>query len=149
MVASPHLLKLRELTDELHAKEQELEWSKKTLNSFFSMSLDLLCITGFDGHFLKVNPAWEKALGWTSEELLSKPFIEFVHPDDKQETITKYRKMIDSGENAIYFRNRYQCKDGSYKTLCWTSSVDYDNNTLYAIARDFTAMTESTENARQ
>jgi PAS domain S-box-containing protein len=140
LMASPHLQKLRDLTEELHAKDLELEQSRKTLASFFNMALDMLSVTDYDGQFLKLNDAWTKTLGWSLEELKASPFIEFVHPDDRRSTLSKFQKIVNTGDKAIYFRNRYRCKDGSYKMLCWTATTDPENSLVYAIARDYTAM---------
>lgn len=142
MAASPHLAKLRELTEELHAKDRELENTKKTLDSFFNMALDMLSVTDYEGRFLKLNDAWTRSLGWSVAELRATPFIEFVHPDDRQSTLSKFEKIVNAGDKAIYFRNRYRCKDGSYKMLCWTATADSESSLVYAIARDYTAMME-------
>ena len=84
--------------------------------SFFSLSIDLLCCLDFTGYFKRLNPAWEKALGFTLEELMSKPFIEFVHPDDRERTLDQ-NLDVRTGGQALGFKNRYLCKDGSYKWL--------------------------------
>lgn len=142
MVASPHLEKLRDLTEKLEKKDRALVAAKKTLDSFFDLALDMLSVTDFDGKFKKVNSAWTDSLGWTQEELLSTPFVEFVHPDDRQDSLNKFSKIVNAGDKAIYFRNRYRCKDGTYKILCWTAVADPSSSLVYAIARDFTAMME-------
>lgn len=80
---------------------------------FFDLSIDMLCFLGFGGHFARLNPAWERTLGFTREELMSRPFIEFVHPDDRVRTLEQNGK-VRSGEQALGFENRYICKDGSY-----------------------------------
>ena len=135
MSISPHLLKLRELTEELHAKDVALD-------SFFDMALDMLSVTDYNGRFVKLNDAWNWSLGWTTDELKAVPFIEFIHPDDQADTLKQFQKIINVDGKAIYFRNRYRCKDGTYKILCWTATTDPENLLVYAIARDFTAMME-------
>ncbi len=105
---------------------------------FFTLSLDMLCIAGFDGHFRELNPMWEKTLGFTVEELKSKPFIEFVHPDDQEATIAVAQEIMTTGEDVVSFENRYLCKDGSYKWLLWSSTVSLEEQLYYAVARDIT-----------
>ena len=86
------------------------------LEFFFEISIDLMCIAGVDGYFKRVNPAFTKALGWTAEELLAKPFIEFVHPADRERTGNEVRRLA-SGIDTVYFENRYLKKDGSWAWL--------------------------------
>src|SRR5437016_5691775 len=87
---------------------------------FFRLSIDMLCVAGFDGYFKKLNPAWEKTLGYTIEEMLARPWLDFVHPDDREATIAEGGK-IKEGALTLLFENRYRCKDGSYKWLSWRS----------------------------
>ena len=105
---------------------------------FFTLSLDMLCIAAFDGYFKELNPMWEKTLGFTVEELKTKPFIEFVHPEDQEATIAEAQKIMTTGEDVVSFENRYLCKDGSYKWLLWSSTVSVEEQLYYAIARDIT-----------
>jgi len=104
---------------------------------FFNQSPDLLCIAGFDGIFKHLNPAWSPLLGWTNDELLARPFLVFVHPDDCPATLAVV-DQLDAGTTTISFENRYRCKDGSWKWLRWTASSLLDQQEIYAIARDVT-----------
>jgi len=106
-------------------------------NRFFELSIDLLCCLGFNGHFQRINPAWERALGYTRQELMSKPFIEFVHPDDRERTLNQNRD-VRTGSQALGFENRYVCKDGSYRWLLWNAAPDSDHHVIYSVARDIT-----------
>ncbi|MBT8487444.1 MAG: PAS domain S-box protein [Gemmatimonadetes bacterium] len=103
-------------------------------HQFFNMSLDMMCIAATDGYFKQVNEAWTRELGWSEEELLSKPFVSFVHPDDVQKTIDEVAKL-DQGIPTVQFDNRYLHKDGTYRALRWRSTPEGGTGRLYAIAR--------------
>src|SRR6201981_6272 len=107
------------------------------LREFIDLSLNPLCIAGTDGYFKHVNPAWETTFGFTREELLSRPYLEFVHPDDREATTAEAAK-IASGCNTVAFENRYRCKDGSYKWLLWSAVFRPERGLIYAIAADIT-----------
>ncbi|KWT75277.1 PAS domain S-box protein [Candidatus Magnetominusculus xianensis] len=115
------------------------------LDKFFNLSLDMLCIADVDGYFRRINPMFEKTLGFTAEELMSRPFIEFVHPDDRQKTLNEMVKL-SQGLNVINFENRYICKDGTYKDLVWISSPEA--GFYYATARDITEKKKIEEEIR-
>ena len=104
---------------------------------FFNASVDLLCVAGFDGKFKRLNPAWQPALGWTLAELTARPFLDFVHLDDRPATTAEFKKLV-FGEPTITFENRYQCKDGSCKWLQWTARPLPNQQAIYGIARDVT-----------
>jgi PAS domain S-box-containing protein len=107
------------------------------LKTLFNMSEDLLCVAGVDGYFNRVNPAFERVLGFTDAEIKQVPFIDFVHPDDREATLAEVEKLAH-GVKTLRFENRYRCKDGSYKWLAWTSVPDAEEGLLYAVARDVT-----------
>lgn len=117
--------------DRLTATAAEME------HRFFELSLDLLCFADFSGYFRRLNPAWETTLGFTREELMSRPSIEFVHPDDRERTLAQNR-VVKTGGQARAFENRYLCKDGSYRWLLWSASMDADRQVIYSLARDVT-----------
>ena len=119
------------------AKRESREVSHER-DRFFDLSMDLLCIAGTDGYFKRLNPAWERALGFSREELCSKPFLEFIHPDDRSRTQDVMEKL-SRGEPAINFENRYRCHDGSYRWLTWsTPAPEQEPPMFYAAARDIT-----------
>lgn len=115
--------------------------SSSLLERFFNLSLDLFCIAGFDGYFKRLSRAWETTFGYSSEELTSRPFIEFVHPDDREVTLAEAAKL-ETGVDTISFSNRYRAKDGSYRWLEWSSTTLPDEQLLLAVARDVTAQRE-------
>ena len=114
-------------------KEQQ---SLKDGENFFKYSMDILVIAS-DAAFIKVNPATMLILGYTEEELLGRPFLSFVHPEDVDVTLAEVAKL-QKGLTTISFENRYLCKDGSYKWLNWNTYPDTDTGLLYATARDIT-----------
>jgi PAS domain S-box-containing protein len=106
-------------------------------DSFFETSIDMLCALDFNMHFKRLSPSWERTLGFTREELMSKPFIEFVHPDDRERTL-KQNAEVRSGWQALSFENRYLCKDGSYKWFRWNAAPHTGDKVIYSVARDIT-----------
>ena len=105
---------------------------------FFTLSLDMLCIANFDGYFADLNPAWERTLGFTIEELKAKPFIDFVHPDDRESTIAESQTIMATGSDVVSFENRYQCKDGGYRWILWSATISLEKRLYYAVGRDIT-----------
>ncbi len=111
--------------------------AEEELNRFFTLSLDMLCIAGFDGYFKRLNPAWTATLGWSEEEMRSRPYLSFVHPDDRERTQAEARHMAE-GRVTIAFENRYQCKDGTHRWLSWTAAPFPQSQLTYAVAHDTT-----------
>jgi PAS domain S-box-containing protein len=135
-------LELRRSVADLSKAIRERRLTEEELDQLFTLSLDMLCIAGFDGYFKRINPAWEKVLGIPVEELLSKPYNEFVHPDDRAKTEAEAQK-IDEGELAISFENRYRCADGSYRWLLWNATPSMEQKLVFAVARDITQRKEA------
>ncbi len=104
---------------------------------FFHISVDLLAVCGFDGKMRRLNSAWEKALGYSIAELCAVPFIEFVHPDDREATNREMSRQL-IGESVIAFENRYRTREGGYRWLRWNAVPDLEHQTVYAIAQDVT-----------
>jgi len=115
----------------------EQKRAQEELDRFFTLSIDLLCIANFDGYFLRLNPAWERTLGIARDELLARPWLDFVHPDDRQATVNARTTIVNDTE-LMAFENRYRCADGSYKWLQWTAYGFRDLGLIYAVARDVT-----------
>ena len=126
-------------------ERKKLEESLKAADKFFNMSLDMMIIAS--GKFIKINPSVTKTLGYTEEELLSKPFLDFVYPDDIEITLNEVAKL-QKGALTINFENRYLCKDGSLKWILWSTSPDVSTGLLYAVARDITKQKENEESLK-
>lgn len=109
--------------------------AESALNVFLRLSIDLFCILGQDGYFQMLNQAWEKVLGWTQKELRSRPWIEFVHPEDVE--VSLCAKTRCAQEDVVEYENRYCHKDGSYRWLSWRVSQEKDGLS-YAVVKDIT-----------
>ncbi len=107
------------------------------LDRFFTLSLDMLCIARTDGYFIRVNPQWTRVTGYTDSELLARPYLDFVHPDDRRSTLAAGARLA-AGEPVVWFENRYQCKDGTYRWLMWMCAPFLEQGLIYASARDIT-----------
>ncbi len=105
----------------------------------FEMSLDLLCIAGNDGYFKQVNPAFHRTLGWNRKELLAKPFLDLVHPEDVKRTERELSRL-NAGTVTYSFTNRYRTSDGSYRELRWSAWPDKEAGVYYCVARDETEL---------
>jgi PAS domain S-box-containing protein len=116
----------------------------ETGSRFLNLSVDMFCVAGFDGFFKNVNPSWQNTLGFTTEELSQKPYMEFIHPDDRQATVAE-AEGLENGEVTLAFENRYLCKDGSYKWLLWNAVSVPERKVIYAVARDITERKRSEE----
>jgi PAS domain S-box-containing protein len=116
---------------EMTAEARDIE------DRFFAVSIDMLCVLDFSGYFKRLNPAWENTLGFTRAEMMSRPFIELVHPDDRARTLDQNRDVRGGGQ-ALSFENRYLCKDGSYRWLLWNAAPDFGQRVIYSVARDIT-----------
>ena len=137
-MASEHLKHLKILTKKLEKNDRELEL-------FFESSLDMLAVMDIEGRFLRINEAWTQSLGWSSEELMTRSYLDLVHPHDRNATIKEFTEVIDENKKIYYFRNRAVCKDGSYRVLCWTARSSKNGLHIYGVARDFDKMMERTD----
>ncbi len=133
-----------EMLSQIQRRDVQQKQSEEEINRLFTLSQDMLCIAGFDGYFKKLNPAWEKALGYTLAELMAKPYAEFLHPDDRDVTRAEADKLA-AGQLTIAFQNRYRCQDGSYKWLSWNSYPIPEEQLIYGSARDITTLKEGEE----
>ena len=120
----------------VHDITERKQWETER-DQFFSLSLDMLCVAGFDGYFKQLNPMWQTTLGFTVDELKARPFLDFVHPDDREGTRAEAGKLA-TGAKTIAFENRYQCKDGSYRWILWSAAASVERKLIYSVARDIT-----------
>jgi PAS domain S-box-containing protein len=100
--------------------------------------LELLCVAGLtDGLFKRVNPSWERMLGYPAEELKGQPFIAFVHPDDRARSLAEFA-VLTNGIPTVSFETRFRCKDGSHRWLAWTATPSLESGLVYAAGHDVT-----------
>ncbi|MDO6818805.1 PAS domain-containing sensor histidine kinase [Zobellia sp. 1_MG-2023] len=107
------------------------------LDSFFDLSMDYLCVAGYDGYFRKINPAFIELLGYSKEELFSSLICEFIYEEDRELTAS-HRKSLINNKPLVNFENRYICKSGELVWLHWTSIPMPDKQLVYAIAKNIT-----------
>jgi PAS domain S-box-containing protein len=127
------LLAEREAT--IEGEIQQRTRAEHERDQLFVLSLDMLCIAGFDGYFKQLNPAWEKALGWTLAELMAVQFVDLVHPEDVESTLREMQKLRLGGTTSD-FENRFRTNDGAYRWLSWCSVSLPERGLIYAVARD-------------
>ncbi|MDO8945007.1 MAG: CHASE3 domain-containing protein, partial [Desulfobacterales bacterium] len=106
------------------------------IDRFFALSLDMLCIARADGYFKRISPAFTQTLGWSEQEILARPFLDFVHPDDRAATV-RVVETLGQGQPLMDFENRYQHKDGSWHVVSW-KAVPEPGGLMYATGRDIT-----------
>jgi PAS domain S-box-containing protein len=137
----------RDITDRKHLEAERLE-AEQERDRFFNLSIDLLATIDFDGYFTRLNPAWEQTLGFTIAELMARPFIEFIHPDDRLRSLAAAQN-VSTGDLVTSFENRYRCKDGSYLWLLWSARPNLEQNLMYASAHDITDRKQAEESLRE
>lgn len=134
--------------EELRARVARLEAERTLESRFFEVTLEMLCTASLDtGRFVHLNPSWSKVLGYTVEELRSAPFVEFVHPDDRADTLAAASRLGE-GRDVVRFVNRYRHRSGEYRWIEWASTADLGERLIYAAARDVTARRETEEALR-
>ncbi|MCW5966073.1 MAG: response regulator [Bryobacterales bacterium] len=124
----------RDITERLHFAEA-LQRKSEELEQYFDSSLDMLCIASREGKYLRLNPRWTEVLGYPTEYLQDKYFLEFVHPEDHPVTVATLESLSHQYE-VLNFENRYQTSDGSYRWIEWRSRPN--GEFIYAVARDVT-----------
>ena len=139
MSRKPTYEELEKRIQELEQAELARQQAEEGLAQLFSMSLDMICIADIKtARFIKINRAFTEILGYSEEALLKRPFLDFIHPEDLDDTRSVLTEKLQTGTKVINFENRYQCKDGSYRWFSWVSHPDTEKGVTYAIARDIT-----------
>ena len=111
---------------------------ERQIRSYYEESLDMLATSDMKGRLTRVNPAWERTLGHSAETMLSRPFIDFVHPDDRSATAAQTAPLIAGESMTVGFRNRYRAADGSYRWLEWSAVRSSTDGVIHSAARDVT-----------
>lgn len=124
------------LTSEIVARREHADLRARR---FFELSHDMLGTTNMDGYFVELNSAWERCLGYSDEELRAKPFIDLVHPEDRERTEAEAAALFN-GRETVAFENRYLAKDGSWHWLRWSSILAADESLIYGRASDITEL---------
>ncbi|MFD1366055.1 PAS domain S-box protein [Actinoplanes sichuanensis] len=138
----------RDLTERDRAQAQRRQMAEE-LDHFFTLSRDLMCIASRDGYFTRVNPTWTEVFGWTTEELTSRPYLSFVHPDDVDRTLAQGITLVDGLMPTISFENRYRTRDGDYRWVDWNATPAEDGESIYAVGRDVTEAKRAEQRFRQ
>jgi two-component system, cell cycle sensor histidine kinase and response regulator CckA len=128
-------------TLERQKQKQKIEEERDRL---FKYSIDMMCIFGFDGYFKQLNPAWEKTLGWTNEELMAKPFLKIVFPEDRASVVEIGKKFTTKVQQIVANDiTRILCRDGTYKWLSWDLVPIPEDGRIFAVARDISKVIEN------
>lgn len=132
-------------TEQLRSEIDKLNNTIADLKNIYDISPGLICVANAnDGIFTDCNPAVTSILGWSVKEFTSKPFNDFIHPDDQQKTVDVITEQL-KGAPVANFENRYRCKDGSYKWLAWQATAVDKNGKVYAVATDITYRKQAEE----
>lgn len=140
---------LQQANARLHAEIAERERLENELNRFFELSIDGICIADLNGHFKRVSPSLLKILGYSANELIRRPYVEFVHEEDRARTIAEAQRLISGSYVIRSFENRYRCKNGQYCWLEWAAVSLPQAGVIYAIARDLTERKETEQKLRR
>lgn len=126
-----------ELEARVSERTAELQESQAKSKRYAELSLDLICTADFHGRMIEVNPAFTEILGWTREEMTTRPYVDFVHPDDAEST-TQASTRLANGDTVMGFENRYRTRGGDYRIIEWNAVQDDARATIYAVGRDVT-----------
>ncbi len=128
------------------ALRAELSRQREEQERFFELAVDLLAIVGFDGRFKRVNPAWERTLGWTTAEVLATPWIELLHLEDRARTAAEAGAMMSTRDGESRgFESRLRCVDGRFRRILWSGSTSFERGLMYAVGHDITDRKDAEE----
>lgn len=142
----PHVVEFSDTDVADVGRQPSIPPANEDLHYIFESSHELICIATMDGYFTKVNPAFETTLGWSTRQIRSKPFLDFVHPEDRDRTLASM-EALRHGQSLRRFENRYLSAKGEYRLLSWNASPQ--DGKIYAVARDVTTSPESPDLQRQ
>ena len=132
-------------TRDLQTANEELQRTQWELERIFNFSLDILAVVNQEGYFEKISPAVTKILGYTPEEFLEIPFVDLLHPDDREAATQEFNRLMETQEPTFDFVNRLLGKDGKYRWLAWNATPATTEGMVYGVARDITAVKEAEE----
>jgi PAS domain S-box-containing protein len=132
------------LAEEIRARERAVEEKDRV----FNLSRDLIAVAGMDGYFKLVNPAWERTLGYSQEELLARPLLDFILPDDHEKNRKEVERLA-AGLPTEDFENRYLHRDGSFRVISWTAAPVPEERLLFCVGRDVTRRRRYEESLRK
>lgn len=138
-----------DINDQKEAQQRltrSVEERTRDRDRLWQLSADIMMVGDFGGTICAINPAWETLLGWVEVELVGQSMLDFVHPDDSESTAAEISKL-STGQVISGFENRYRHKDGSYRTISWSTVADADY--LHGVGRDITALRDSESRLRQ
>ena len=104
----------------------------------FELSLDLLVVAGFDGYIKRASPAWTRTLGWSNDELLARPYLEIIHPEDRERTAQEAAGLSDPAAQTRDFAIRMSDRHGGYRWILWSAKGSPDEGVFYAVGKDIT-----------
>ncbi len=131
---------IRDVTERRRTEQRLREAVSQTreYRVLFENSNSLVCIANSEGRFVQINPAWSRALGWSEDELLTRPFVELVHPDDAEATTRETARLFGEGGALVAFENRFRTRAGDWRWLAWNATADTAQGRIYAVAIDVT-----------
>jgi PAS domain S-box-containing protein len=136
------ICKVRDLSERNRAEAERRRLADQ-LDHLFAMSLDLMCVAGTDGYLKRVNPAWEHMFGYSPEELLGRPYIDFIHADDMPHTAELATALSERRTTSVAQETRFRHRDGTYRWINWIGTLAPDEDVIYAVGRDVTDLREA------
>jgi PAS domain S-box-containing protein len=133
---------VRDLTERNRVEAARRQLTEQ-LDHLFAMSIDLMCVAGTDGYLKRVNPAWERTFGYSDVELLGRPYVDFVHPDDVPLATDMAAALRERRVTSVVQETRFRRRDGGYRWINWNGTLAPDDDVVYAVGRDVTELREA------